>query len=32
MLNFAKGEAEIALNRGLLERAVNRVILKIPFY
>ena len=24
---FAKGEAEIALNRGLLERAVNRVIL-----
>lgn len=29
---FAKGDAEKALNRGLLERSVNRVILKRPFY
>lgn len=29
---FAKGEEEKALNRGLLERSVNRVILKRPFY
>jgi hypothetical protein len=32
ILIFAKGEAEKALNRGLHERAVNRVILKRPFY
>jgi len=29
---FAKGEAEKALNRGLHDRSVNRVILKRPFY
>lgn len=29
---FAKGEAELSLNRGLIARGVNRVMLKRPFY